>query len=338
MRVPLIIVLSAVAAWCGTTNVRIYHQAVASPASVQSRQVGVNTTADANLGFKMWFGKDADGNVTQFLAKSKKALVLNLSADTCKVKATYSARDTSVFHKSDSSYIGGLKADRFYFGTLTGDTISVKKLHVDSCLQLPIRLNDCTSDGALWYQENHGAVHSYIDGIIGTLNRTLFVQSNTVLDSNSTLETSLIGTSPNHALDSFPANYFVLGKTHHFTMSGIYSTKSNPAGTLTIRIKLNAAVICSTIVTLDASETDQQWMVSGYNVCLDTGVTGKFRVNTGFEHTIAGVEHSDKITTPNGGAIVNTKIKLNPDFTFKFSTADVSNKIKSTQFIIDELH
>ena len=121
-------------------------------------------------------------------------------------------------------------------------------------------------------------------------------------------------------------------------MSGIYSTKATVPGNLTIRIKLNSTVLCSAIVALDANEADQQWSIDGYNVCVDTGATGKFRLNTGFEHSIAGVEHSDRITTANGGATVNTTVKLIPNFTFQFGTADVANKIKSTQFIMEELH
>jgi hypothetical protein len=106
--------------------VRIYHQAVASPASVQSKQIGVNTSADANLGYKMWFGKDADGNITQFLAKDKNARMLSVRQD-----SSFSKVDTAWRYKGDTAYIGGLKADRFYFGTENGtkiiaDTLVVK--------------------------------------------------------------------------------------------------------------------------------------------------------------------------------------------------------------------
>lgn len=118
MRIPLIIVLSAFTAWCGTTNVRIYHQAVASPASVQSKQIGVNTSADANLGYKMWFGKDADGSVTSFIAKSKPALFTSVRQD-----SSFSLRDTSKLYKGDSAFIGGMNATRLYFGVQSGTSI-----------------------------------------------------------------------------------------------------------------------------------------------------------------------------------------------------------------------
>jgi hypothetical protein len=174
--------------------------------------------------------------------------------------------------------------------------------------------------------------------VVSSINRTLFVQTDTKLDSNSTAETSLIGTSSIHTLDSFPARYFLIGKTHKFYMAGIYSTKAPTTGSLIIKFSMNATPLCSTTIVLDANETDQTWSMTGFNTCIDTGSSGKFRLATGFEHTIAGISHNDRIATPNGGATVNTTVKLVPRITARFTTADVSNKIKSTQFIIEELH
>jgi hypothetical protein len=286
----------------------------------------------------MWFGKDADGNVTQFLAKDKNARVLSLRQD-----SSFSLRDTSKLYKGDSAFIGGLKATRLYFGALTSDSIrstaiSARRLTLDSLLKLPLRNDACTSDGSIWYNEEHGSIHSCIDGMIASHSRVLFVQQNTVLDSNSVTETDLIGSDPVHPLDSFPVGYFLLGKTHRFHLSGVYSTKVTGPGNMIVRIKTNATVLCSVVVALDANELDQEWGIDGFNVCVDTGTSGEFRVNTGFHHTIAGVMHSDNIQTPNGGTTQSTKVKIKPTITFQFSLADVRNKIKSTQCIIEELH
>jgi hypothetical protein len=224
-------------------------------------------------------------------------------------------------------------------GSLTAaNKITTDTLLADSCFRLPMRVTDCPMDGSMWYVEGHGSIHTYIDGVVSSMNRTLFVQTDTKLDSNSTAETSLIGTSPIHNLDSFPARYFLIGKTHKFYMAGIYSTKAPTTGNLIIKFSMNATPLCSTTIVLDANETDQTWSMTGFNTCIDTGSSGKFRLATGFEHTIAGVSHNDRIATPNGGATVNTTVKLVPRITARFTTADVSNKIKSTQFIIEELH
>jgi hypothetical protein len=353
MKTLLFILCLVAFGYADTTTKIIYQQAVASAASVRSKQIGVNTTADSDLGFKMWFGKDADGNLTQWLAKDKNARMLSVRQD-----SSFSKFDTSKHYRSplanfdssfttaskatrarattgimDSAYVQGLKADRFNLKTLSLDT-----LKVDSCFRLPQRITDCPVDGSMWYVESHGSIHTWIDGVVSSVNRTLFVQTNTVLDSNSTAETSLIGTSPVHSLDSFPARYFLIGKTHKWYMAGVYSTKSNPAGNLIIKISMNATPLCSVTVALDASEVDQTWSMTGYNTCIDTGTNGNFRLASGFEHTIAGTSHNDRIATPNGGTTVNTTVKLVPKITARFTTADVANKIKSTQFIIEELH
>ena len=115
MKTVSIILMAASLLMAGTTNVRIYHQAVASPASVLPKQIGVNTTADANLGYKMWFGKDADGNLTYFISKSKPALFTSVRQD-----SSFSIRDTAKSYKGDTGTIGGLRATRFYYGTEVG--------------------------------------------------------------------------------------------------------------------------------------------------------------------------------------------------------------------------
>jgi hypothetical protein len=364
IRAAILVLLAAAACFAGSTSVRVVHISLTNLNSLPSKQIGVCNVTDDSLGFRMWGGKDTGGVLTKWLAKGQHAKVKNIWEDTARAKAVYSARDTGILAIKDTALIRGLRAtrarldslracdtakitaldvDRFYYGTLSGDridvdTVNAKWFSADSCIQLPIRFSDCTADGSIWYQENHGSIHSYIDGVVGTLNRTLFVQSNTVLDSNSTAETSLIGVSANHALDSFPSRYFTIGKSHHFYMSGVYSSKVTGPDSLIIKFSMNATPLCSTTVPLDPNELDQSWTLQGYNVCIDTGATGKFRLTSGFEHTIAGVSHNDRIATPNGGATMNTTIKLLPRITFRFKLADVRNKIKSTQFIIEELH
>jgi hypothetical protein len=46
--------------------------------SILNTQLAVEDIADSDLGFKMWGGKDGDGNVTKFLAKNKPARVTTL--------------------------------------------------------------------------------------------------------------------------------------------------------------------------------------------------------------------------------------------------------------------
>lgn len=117
MRVLLIAFLMAFTAIAGTTNVRIYHQAVASPASVQNKQIGVNTTADADLGFKMWFGKDADGNVNQFLCKNQKIKATSIRQD-----SSFSLFDTSKHYRSPLANFDSARIGKLSIGALSGVT------------------------------------------------------------------------------------------------------------------------------------------------------------------------------------------------------------------------
>jgi hypothetical protein len=245
--------------------------------------------------------------------------------------ASFAGKRTDTVHVT-----GGLKADRIHYRYQNGDSIGVDRVRVDSCIQFKERTSDCTQDGSLWYLDNH--LHVLTSGIVGTLAKTLFVQTDVVLDSNSTAQVSLIGTSPAHTLDSFPAAYFMIGKALRFNMGGIYSTKATTAGNITIRIKFNATVLCSSVIVLDNNETNQPWEIRGAVVCLDTGVSGRFNIQTGWENSIAGVTHNDRIATPLNGTTANTNIKQKIDFTFQFGTADVSNKIRSTEFILEEIH
>ena len=340
MRVPLIIVLSAVLAWSGTTNVRIYHQAVASPASVQSKQIGVNTTADANLGFKMWFGKDADGNVTQFLAKSKNALVLNLGADTCKVKAVYSARDTGLFKKADSAYIVGLKADRVKFGEIRADTMTATRV-----LTLTKNSGTYATSGMIWNDSAEASFENFTNGIRGTFNRSLFAQQQIVLDSNSTAETSLMGTDSMHTWyagsDSLPANWFKKGKRLRFGIAGIYSSKSTSAGNFVMKILLNNTSVCSTATSaLDVNVVNGTWRMDGAIVCRDTGTTGSVICVTNFIHQVesGATDEIHGASMFTLGTTINTKIKQRFDLKFRFTTADVDNKIRSIVFCLEEVH
>lgn len=59
------------------TNTRIFEM-VADPTTYQNKQTGFDDTADSDLGFKMFSGKDSDGNVTKMLAKDKPAKVQTL--------------------------------------------------------------------------------------------------------------------------------------------------------------------------------------------------------------------------------------------------------------------
>lgn len=58
---------------------KIIHIETATISNVSSRQLAVETGVDADLGYRMWGGKDGQGAVTKWLAKDKKARVTDLT-------------------------------------------------------------------------------------------------------------------------------------------------------------------------------------------------------------------------------------------------------------------
>jgi hypothetical protein len=121
----ILILMIAVSVFASTTSVKIEQNALSNLNSLSKKQIGVSNATDDTLGFRPWGGKDTGSVVTYWLAKNQHAKVKNIWQDTARGKASYSARDTSVFHKSDSSHDIALRGDRFYFGLSTGDTLDV---------------------------------------------------------------------------------------------------------------------------------------------------------------------------------------------------------------------
>ena len=228
IKTLLISLFAAVICFGSTTSVRIYQQAIA-PASMQNKQIGVGVSADP-LGFKMWSGKDADGNITSWLAKDKNASVdsingssgarffrmyidsiisinriLTATADSLRSNAvnstrfyygiskgdsTYSKRDTSLLMKADSGNFTKLRA-----GTITGATnISADTIGAVHVLNLRKHAGaHFSGDGDVYYDSVHRSVEVFTNGTSGTMNRCIWAQSNIVTDSASTAETSLKG-------------------------------------------------------------------------------------------------------------------------------------------------
>jgi len=240
---------------------------------------------------------------------------------------------------ADSLYTTGIKVDRLYFGQVTGAAASVLSADTIKSLEV-IRMGsgaaEPTLDGQIVFDSLEQSFHAFSNGVLGAFPRSIFCQMNVPLCSNTTDETSLLGVDSIHTLDSLPAYFWKKGKYLTFDIAGIYSTKATTPGTMIVRMKLNTTVLCSTIVTLDQNETDQKWDMRGIAICQDTGVTGTFKMMTGFGHCIAGIKHEDPIYTL--GTIVNTTVKLAPDMTVEFSTADAANKIRSVQFNINASH
>jgi len=360
-KIAFFVTLIVVAVFSGTTNVRIYHQAVASPASVRNKQIGVNTGLDANIGYKMWFGKDADGNVTQFLAKDKNARVLSMRQD-----SSFSKKDTSGLYKGDSAFISGLKATRANITSNRGDTIysvrdtsklmkadsgnfsklatgslSIDTAVVGHVLTLTKNSGTYATSGMIWNDSAEASFENFSNGIKGTFNRCLFAQDDITLDSNSTGEVSMRGNDTIHGWlpgsDSLPANWFRRGKKLKIIIRGIYSSKATSPGTMTAKLKLNDTIVATTgAIPLSNDQTDETWLCEGAISTRAVGASGSIVFVSAMQFAVANVWNKANFYTL--GKTINTTIKQRLDLTLQFSTADAKNKVRVIQFELDEIH
>ena len=88
--------------------------------SLGNAQIGCETSNDPVLGFKMWGGKDANGNVSKFLVKDKPASVSTLKA----IGATTTGSVGFVKHDENGNFSGGHQAEvpNGYRGTWNATT------------------------------------------------------------------------------------------------------------------------------------------------------------------------------------------------------------------------
>lgn len=111
-----------------TEDVKILHiEGVLT--ALSNKQIGVDSKADDDLGFRMWGGKDNAGNVTQFLAKSENAWI-----DELRLEGETTIGD-----------IGMLKHDAN--GDITGGKISVDYFNTNILSDGPIAGGDIDGSG-----------------------------------------------------------------------------------------------------------------------------------------------------------------------------------------------
>jgi hypothetical protein len=235
--------------------------------------------------------------------------------DTVKAKSVYAIKDTTQYAIYDSSLVH--KFEKFGTNSTHG------------------------GNGTIWNDATHRAFATFTNGMEGVLSRTIFDACNDPHDTNSTSEVSLKGYDSTDANvpDTLSAGFFKKYKMLQFFYSGTYTTKTPPAGTMILRVKINATVLCSTIVTLDPSEKDNIWVLQGTLTCKDTGTTGKIFICTGWQHGqtsgASNIMHVAPMKTIRGGATVNTTIKQKPDITAQFSSATVNSIYVCTGYWIE---
>lgn len=183
--------------------------------------------------------------------------------------------------------------------------------------------------GDLWTDTTQKTFTAFQDGMKQTLSGTIFTQTADKTVTNTTTETTIVGTGVGTL--TLPANFFVIGKTISVKMSGVYSTVAVTGDTVTIKVKYGSTVLASKATTaLVTGGTNLYWESNVLVTCRTTGATGTVQVSGGVVYQIAGsaiVE--DELNNGVAVTTLDTTASALFDVTVTHGTANASNTVTS---------
>jgi len=164
-------------------------------------------------------------------------------------------------------------------------------------------------EGRTWNDSTQKDLAGYYDGITRYFEGTLFSQTADATVSNTTTETTLVGTGIGTA--TLPANFFVIGRTFRITARGYYGTQLTGAATLRIKGYLGAtAVLDTTAKAMTANLANRYWEVDAIVTCRTTGATGTVYAQGRFTHDDALVNFDDWPMVNTGTTTIDTTASL----------------------------
>ena len=166
-------------------------------------------------------------------------------------------------------------------------------------------------------------------GITQVASNTLFTQTADATVSNTTTETTLIGSGTGTV--TLPANFITVGKTFRIRMWGL---SSQAVGNTTLKIKLGSVVLASTGAVAVIIASDALIQLEAYFTCRSTGGSG-----TVYSQGIATIGATSVQPMTNVSvATIDTTISNAIDVTITMSSASVSNIVVSNLIIIEVLN
>lgn len=185
-------------------------------------------------------------------------------------------------------------------------------------------------EGDMWADSTQKTVTMFVDGLKQTAPGILFTQTADKSVTNTTSETSIIGTGIGTL--TLPANFFSVGKTIRITVSGVYSTVAVTGDTVTIKVKYGSTVIGSTATTsLLAGASNLYFWAECLITCRSLGASGTVQISGGTTYNISTVGGLAEDPMNNGAATttVDTTASSLLDVTVTHSAANASNTVKS---------
>lgn len=166
----------------------------------------------------------------------------------------------------------------------------------------------------------------------------LFSQTSSKTVTNSTTETSIIGTGIGTM--TLPANFWTVGRIVRINFAGIFSTAAIP-GNLTIKIKLGSVVIASGIISnIISNAANASFNGIGKITCRSTGSSGTVVINGILMYSAGNLLPYNSLDLNNAGATstIDTTASQLFDITDTFATASTSNIITCTDGLLESLN
>lgn len=279
------------------------------------------TTSGSGIVGHMYLGADNSGIVT-----SGSRVIVNtatLTGGQLQVRATTEQQrteyDSSNYYSTTVSSTGGVTFDAVGSGA---------KFNFSDRLNFA-SLAGSTTEGDIWADSTQKAMQVFSDGIEQTLQGTIFTQTADATVTNTTTETSIIGTGIGGL--TLPANFWVAGKTIRITMCGVYSTVIVTGDTVTVKIKYGSTVLTSKATTaLVTGGTNLAWEAEALITCRTTGGTGTVQVGGGLTYQVAGAAAVyDELNNGVATSTLDTTASGLLDITVTHSAANASNTVKS---------
>lgn len=193
--------------------------------------------------------------------------------------------------------------------------------------------------GDWWNSSTQACFKAFIGGLPQSMIGIIFTQIATKIVTNTTTETSLIGTGLPATGNTLPTVLWAAGKTLRIEGGGVYSTLVTP-GNLVINVKLGSTVIATyTITNLIASAANAAFQYCVDITCRTTGASGTVVVDGQVDYeTAAGIRSFGPLNNAGATTTVNTTGSLVLDVTATWATASTSNSISSTVNAIEILN
>jgi Pectate lyase superfamily protein len=175
----------------------------------------------------------------------------------------------------------------------------------------------------------------------GNVPTVLFTQTaNSTTTANTT--TTLLGTGVNYvtngsAVPTFPANYFVVGRTVEISMGGYVSVADGGAGTKTLSILLGGTVVAT--ATSGATFTtvgNAAWTAHATITCRTTGSSGTVQAGGDWMTQIASASPVGVIAANTTTTTINTTSGLKPDV--QFNNGNATGTVTTTYARITQLN